>query len=869
MQKEKNLILNGVKTHNLKNLSLSIPLKKLVFVKGPSGSGKSSLVFHTIFSESKRRFINSLPTDMKFFWDIPNKADVESISPVLPVWGLLQLNPIVGSRPIVGDLLGLSDMLQRLFLYNAREFCPHHQELLSSSFDVSLSQIFNKAKGNIHFFIDKESYQNFSDILPSRVLLKGKIQPFDESAELWELARYKNNSFEKAQLEIQQSLKKLLGFKKLVSIDSENFKNEELNTSQSKKCSKCDFVGVDHWGPEIFSALNAHGACTKCKGHGYTLNLSREKLVRDPRLSLKEGAFHLLKSAHFTSFQKIFLKEAQKRKIDLNKSFEEIESEALWELMLNGQGSFEGAEELFSYLEPYRYKPSTRIFIRSYQEEVLCTDCFGSRLHRRAQGLGIKTKSNKFISFSDILTMRLNDIILAIKEMELGIEFKLSKENIIEVLDWSKQMGLGHLEIHRKAKSLSTSEYQRILLVKYLSFKGSNSLIVLDEPSIGLSPKEQNVLINGLKALVAQGNSLIVVDHSEYMQKAADHIIEMGPGAGIHGGEILFQGPLKKSTAKKMTFKKDNISSRGEIVGRKIQLLNQQKYDISLKTEMIHLVLGDSGTGKSLLFLKNIANTIKFEIEGSLDFDNRPIKNLKIPKHLKKCYIFDTVISRYSSRSTVGSYLELAPYLRKYLANLPQSKLLSLKDGHFSSNSELGQCSRCEGSGTVSFDMQFMEDMLLTCDDCQGKKLKTFLAEISDGHHKVWQYYKLTIRQVFELIPTTPKAKRIVDFLEKFNLSHLSLERPLSSLSGGEVLRVKLISQLMKGTFESSILFFENISFGLSSVELKTIIEFLLELKRLGNTIVIIDNDPIFENIADQRHIFTRNQDLSVSIEHL
>jgi len=866
MKKDKFLVLNNVKTHNLKNLNLKIPLKKLVFVKGPSGSGKSSLVFHTIFSESKRRFINSLPTDMKFFWDIPTKADVESIAPVLPVWGLMQLNPIVGSRPNVGDLLSLSDMLQRLYLYNAKEFCPEHHELLLNPFEVNLASVFNSAKGNLHFFIERESYQNFSDVLPSRVYHEGEIRPFTEEAKLWELFRYKKNSFDKAYKEISQTLKSLIHLNSITAIDSEDQKRKiHVDAGKLKKCPKCDYQGVDHWGPEIFSALNAHGACLTCKGHGYTLNLAKEKLVRDPRLSLKDGAFHLLKSAHFSAFQKIFIKEAQKLKFDIAKKFEDIESEELWSLMLKGNDKFEGAEELFSYLEPYRYKRSTRIFIRSYQEEVLCSDCLGSRLHSRSKALGILKKDKRFLSFAEVLTMNLSEIEKSVKDLVLGKEFKLSRDNILGILKWAKQMGLGHLEVHRKAKSLSTSEYQRILLVKYLSFEGSDSLIVLDEPSIGLSTKEQNVLIDGLKALVDQGNSLIVVDHSEHMQSSADYIIEMGPGAGAMGGKILYQGPLKLHKKEKRRIQKMNITSLGEILAKKVEISSSQLLDVSLKTEKVHLVTGDSGTGKSLLFLKKIANTLKFELEGTLEFDNRPLKNLKIPKHLKSCYIFDTVISRYSSRSTVGSYLELAPYLRKYLANLPQSKLLDLKDGHFSSNSELGQCSRCEGSGTVSFDMQFMEDMKLTCDDCQGKRLKSFLAEISDGHYKAWQYYKLSIKEVFELIPTTPKAKRIVDFLEKFNLSHLALERPLSSLSGGEVLRVKLISQLMKGVFENSILFFENISFGLSSIELNLIIDFILELKQQGNTIVIIDNDPLFEAVADFQHTFTRNQDLTVS----
>ncbi|GAB4010242.1 MAG: excinuclease ABC subunit UvrA [Bdellovibrio sp.] len=868
MQSHKFLNIQKAKTHNLKNLDLKIPLNKLIVVKGPSGSGKSSLVFHTIYAESKRRLINSLPTDVKFFWDIPNRSDVEDIFPVFPVWGLMQNNPIVGSRPSVSDLLGLTEKFQNLFFYFGENVCPVHKKALIDNKWNSTMKFFSEAKGRIHLFCSKVTYLKITKILPTRVYSNKSIVPFYDEAELWEIGRFKNSEFEKCRMELEGIFQSGGQEDEILLVDSAYEQQfVPIKMSEGLKCPNCDFSLSKKLSYEMLSPFNAYGACQECSGHGYKLKFSRLKIVKNPTLSINDGAINLLNSSHFSYAKKDFLKEVKRMGYNLDKPFQEIEDLDLWNFIENGNSKFEGTHKLFSYLDPYRYKRSVRIFLRSYQEEELCDACLGTRLSPKTEAISIG-KKNK-INLRSLYLKRISEVLNTFENLkDAGHDSLRLIRELLSTLRWAEKLGLGYLNLKKKAKSLSISEYQRLLLVKYLSYNGTQAVFVLDEPTIGLSYKEQIVLAEGLRSLVDEGNTVIVVDHSDIIEKKSDHLILMGPGAGVHGGEIVYQGKVKNSE-KKINLKKPSVSSISteSIVCRKFTIAEDQKIDIELKLGAIHFVSGDSGVGKSNLFLNQIANSIQFKIYGESDFDERPINTIKIPQSVRDCFIFDTKISRYSSRSTVGSYLDLSPYLRKYFAGLDYSKSLNLKDGHFSPNSELGQCDFCQGSGINNISMQFIEDIQLTCEVCKGRKIKYHLSNISDGKFKLWQYYQMTIDELFEHVPLTPKGKRILDLLKRFNLSHLTLERQLSTLSGGEVLRVKLISQLIKKDIKNAILFFESVSFGLSTLELKILAEYFYELLDSENTIVVLDNHPIFKKISNFDHSFERNQDLSVSYQ--
>jgi excinuclease ABC subunit A len=429
--------------------------------------------------------------------------------------------------------------------------------------------------------------------------------------------------------------------------------------------------------------------------------------------------------------------------------------------------------------------------------------------------------------------------------------------DICEKLKLAQEMGLGHLSILRKAKSLSAGEYQRLLLIKYLTFKGTDSLFVLDEPSLGLGETELTKLLASLRQIIDQGNTVILIDHSEFIQKNSDHLFVMGPASGKSGGEILFQGDPKKyfktkeavnwDTKKKLTRTQQFI----EVVHPEIYGKTYPDFKVPLE-EMVW-VKGDSGTGKTACIIKVMANTLYKKLYAEwLEEDPFNLKSIKNPHEFEDVMVISSDLNRFTSRSSVGTITEFSSVIRKHFLKLPIAKSMNLKEGHLSSNSELGMCPRCEGKGSIVIEMQYLEDIVLECEDCKGLKIKPLYANISDGKMTVAEAYNLPLNQVLERIELTPKFRRIWEYLKILNLDYLSLDRALNTLSGGEKQRIYLLSKLMK-TIQNSLVIFENLSFGLSEKELKMLGTFLQDLLQLKNTILIIDSSNCFKHLASSK----------------
>ena len=403
--------------------------------------------------------------------------------------------------------------------------------------------------------------------------------------------------------------------------------------------------------------------------------------------------------------------------------------------------------------------------------------------------------------------------------------------DICEKLKMARDMGLNHLALLRKAKSLSAGEYQRLLLIKYLSFQGTDSLFVLDEPSLGLADHELQKMIAGLRQIIDQGNTVILIDHSEYVQKASDHLIVMGPSSGKAGGEIIYEGKPQsyfktKEVVEWKLEKRSNLENQFiEVKGPEIFGKTYPNFQVPFNT--LTWVTGNSGSGKTACLIKIMANVLHKKVHGDwLDEVDIYYQSLKNPHKLEDVIVISSDLNRFTSRSSVGTVTELSSAVRKHFLKLPVAKSMNLKEGHLSSNSELGMCPRCEGKGSIVIEMQYLEDIVLECEDCKGLKIKPLYANISDGKMTLAEAYNLPLNQVLERIELTPKFRRVWDYLKILNLDYLSLDRPLNSLSGGEKQRIYLLSKLLKN-IQNSLLIFENISFGLSEKELKKLGIFL------------------------------------------
>jgi len=845
--------ISGARVNNLKDVSLEIPLNKITCFAGPSGSGKTSIAFHTLYTESKRRFLNSFPTYLKFFSERPAPVDVDSIEPVLPVFALPQINPIVGTRSTVADIMHVTELLQNIFYNHSEQYCETHNLVLEDKgVDKSIAEHFGQIDEStkIYAFITKHSFLTHfkNSPFPSRSF-GSELRSFDEGDIYWEVARFKLNSIDKAAKKLLQYIEKNLDVYLYADGDESVRK---LIHSGEKECPKCDEQGVGKLTPAYFSPYNALGACSECNGFGANLEYDNEKLV-DSELSVEEGGVKLLEYKRFTGHYDDLYWALKEAKISTTNKIKSLPKK-FWKILYNGEGQWVGFNYLFSYLESKRYKANVRIFIRARQKEVSCESCKGSRLTDLVESFKISKDSEKYFDVINMNISELRKFIKNIRKQKTTKDFKKATDKLNILLDTALGIGLGHLYITRKAKSLSAGEYQRLLLLKYLSYEGTGALFVFDEPSLGLNDEEKSMLQAGFKELIRLGNTVILIDHSKYFHKHSDHFIYVGPGAGKYGGEIEYQGDYKKFKAPKENEVKLLPIKKG-IKKEYIELKNPRVYnkefkDIKISRGEITWVYGPSGSGKSAVMINVLANKLYYDVYGEyLNLKRGEFSSIKYKNEFNDVIVVDANLNRYSSRSSFGTMTELYSITRKHFLNLPVTKSMGLKDGHLSSNSELGQCPKCSGKGFVTVEMQFLEDIKLECEDCNGLKLKPVYASITDGFFTVSEAYSRPVHEVLDRIKLTPKFSRIYDYLKVLKLDYLSLDREVMSLSGGERQRLYLLSKIQKNV-ENSILFFENLSFGLSERELSSVCKLLQELSLKGNTIIILDQDEFYSKIA-------------------
>lgn len=834
----KSICIKNARVNNLKNVSVDIPLNKITCFVGPSGSGKSSLAFHTLYNESKRRFINSFPTSMKFFLDTPPPVDVDLIEPVLPVFSLAQINPVVGAREAVIDVLKMNEILQKIFYHFSYQKCPTHDlELKKKSLSNHLNKTCTEGE-KIHLFLERDEYLAFfgEDFLPS-YSYKRKIKEFDLEDKYWLLSRFK---YREKDIEKKLTELKIKSFKKVFISNEKNSKLFDYKVVKSEVCPKCKFEGWETRSPYHFSPYNSLGACPTCKGFGHILDYDPAKMLIDSKL-IVEG-IKVLNFKPLRSGLDHFLNDAAKLKINLGDKVSE-HRDALEKLLYEGGGTFEGIEKYTSYLARKKYKRSVRIFNRTIQSEYLCEECHGSRVTKEVNHSYLDKNS-----YFDLTTTTVEESLELLKNINTADKAsRKAIDKIISLLEIASNIGLGHLNLQRKVKTLSSSEYQRLLLIKYLSFEGTNSLFIFDEPTLGLGVDEIREIFIAIRELIKLGNTVILVDHNEEVISKSDNIIALGPESGPTGGEVVYQGTprpyiakyLKKIKYEQLIFKKSKpIKITSIYIGKK-------KFEnINLNTDCINLVYGKSGVGKTKIFSQLIPSIISDEFK---TIEDAGLKASFERSNIKNVLIIENKFSN-NSRSTFGSVSGLSLVLREYFARLPLSKSLGYTAGHFSSNSDLGRCSFCEGRGYQLIEMQYMEDIKIPCEYCNAKKLKAQIVNISDGVNNVYESFNTPVSKLFNHIKLTPKFKRMMGHVDLLNLGYLSLDREVSSLSGGERQRVNLLSKLSKN-IENTLIILKNLSFGLSQKDQYKILELLSTLAQKGNTIVLIDQSTYFQAV--------------------
>lgn len=902
--------LHGVRQNNLKNVSLDLPLGRMTVITGVSGSGKSSLAFDTLYAEGSRRYMESLSTYARQFLEKMPRPEVEAIHNVPPAIALEQRNSIVNNRTTVATMTEIYDYLRLLFAaaghQNCRA-CGHDSVKMNDSESIS-ERILALPNGTRLYLLAKlPSFEN-EEAEPAKKG-KGKAKP-TKSAAKRQAKGVTGSSFAGQEL-FQRGYQRLLVNNEVIDLSTAEGQifvpdreeayvivdrlavgdslredrarlmdsiEQALLTGEGRLEARspdgavrlkatagyaCAHCGEPHTPPNaaLFSSNSPLGACQTCSGFGEVLELDEELVVPDRAKSLRDGAVDPLSKPSYKDWEKEMLKAMEKRGVPAFTRYKDLKP-AQRTLLWDGDGDFPGIKGYFEQLKPWKYKLHVRVFIRRYQSQRTCPACRGSRLSDTPLRFRVGGKN-----VAEVLELTMRDARDWFSSVDLPAQDrKRSKEvlrQISERLDFLCLVGVGYLRMNRKGNTLSGGEYQRISLASQLGSKLSNTLYVLDEPSIGLHPSDTDKLISVMHALRDHGNTLVVVEHDTSVMKSSDFLVEVGPLAGAEGGEIVAAGPkaefLKKRTSLtarylngELTLPKPKARRTGKgdaitVTGARSH--NLRGVDFRVPLGLLVAVTGVSGSGKSTLvhdtLYKSLARLVLHEPIPSYEVGKcdalegwERIGNL--------CLLDQTPIGR-SSRSNTATYIKMYDEIRRILAQQTSAARRHLTPTDFSFNVDGGRCATCKGEGFVEVDMHFMADVRLLCDDCEGKRFKKHVLEVQYRGKNVDEILHTTVKEAKDLFVESPAIVEKCALLEEVGLGYLQLGQSVSSLSGGECQRLKIASTLdeqkLAGKTLPTLYIFDEPTTGLHIHDVKKLVEVFHKLVDKGHTVLFIEHN--------------------------
>lgn len=886
--------IRGARTHNLKNISLTIPRDKLIVITGLSGSGKSSLAFDTLYAEGQRRYVESLSAYARQFLSLMEKPDVDSIEGLSPAISIEQKSTSHNPRSTVGTVTEIYDYLRLLFARVGEPRCPHHNvplaaQTVSQMVDKVLVQpeesrmmllapVVKARKGEHVKMLEQIAAQGYI-----RARIDGEICDLSDPPKL-ELQkkhtvevvvdRFKVRSDLSARLaeSFETALELSGGTAVVASMDDP--KAEELVFSANFACPHCGY-SVPELEPRLFSFNNPAGACQTCDGLGVEQYFDEARVVQHPGISLASGAIKGWDRRNFYYYQ-MMKSLSHHYHFDLEAPFESLPKK-IRDIVLYGSGN----EEIeFVYLNdrgdsvvrrhPFegilnnmarRYKETESMSVREELAKNIstrpCKDCCGSRLRAEARHVYIGQTN-----LPDIAEMSIGDALAFFENMALAgqkaqIAEKILKE-IKERLSFLVNVGLNYLSLSRSAETLSGGEAQRIRLASQIGAGLVGVMYVLDEPSIGLHQRDNERLLNTLIHLRNLGNTVIVVEHDEDAIRAADHIIDIGPGAGVHGGEIIAQGDAEEIMANpnsitgKFLAGKEKIeipSKRTALNNKKILRLNGaagnnlKSVNLEIPVGLFTCITGVSGSGKSTLINDTLFPLAQNALNRADNIDFAPYKSIEGLEHFDKVINIDQSPIGRTPRSNPATYTGLFTPIRELFAGVPESRARGYNPGRFSFNVRGGRCEACQGDGVIKVEMHFLPDVYVPCDQCKGKRYNRETLEIRYKGKTIHQVLDMTVEEAREFFDAIPAVARKLQTLMDVGLSYIRLGQSSTTLSGGEAQRVKLATELSKRDTGKTLYVLDEPTTGLHFADIRQLLEVLHRLRDQGNTIVVIEHN--------------------------
>ncbi|WP_431134854.1 excinuclease ABC subunit UvrA [Psychroserpens mesophilus] len=876
---KENIIIKGAKLHNLKNIDVVIPRQKLVVITGLSGSGKSSLAFDTLYAEGQRRYVESLSSYARQFLGRLNKPKVDFIKGIAPAIAIEQKVNSTNPRSTVGTSTEIYDYLKLLFARIGKTYSPISGNLVKKhrTKDVlDLVKSFNEREKLLLLApIVLEEGRTMEDKLNvlkqqgyARVQHKEEVLRIDEA--------------------VEQKLKKdiFLVVDRIVVKHEDDFYNrlaDAIETaffegkgtciieslSDQKRVdfnNKFELDGMTFLEPNVhlFSFNNPYGACPKCEGYGDIIGIDEDLVIPNTGLSIYDNAIFPWRGESMSWYRDVLVNNSHKFDFPIHKPFFKLTPEQK-QLVWDGNQHFEGLNSFFSELESKAYKIQNRVMLSRYRGKTKCSLCQGKRLRAEANYVKINNTT-----ITDLVEMPLDKLVNFFEKLELNTyDTKIAERLLKEItnrLSFLSNVGLDYLTLNRKSNTLSGGESQRINLATSLGSSLVGSMYILDEPSIGLHPKDTQKLIKVLKALRDLGNTVIVVEHDEDIMQAADEIIDIGPEAGTFGGEVVATGTFKdilvseSLTAKylngqleiEIPKQRRNSKYHVDIIGAREN--NLQNIDVTFPLEMLTVITGVSGSGKSTLIKKILFPALQKKLT---DFGDKPGQftelkgNFSNIKHIE--FVDQNPIGR-SSRSNPVTYIKAYDDIRALYAKQKLSNIRNYQAKHFSFNVDGGRCETCKGEGEVTIEMQFMADVHLTCETCNGKRFKKEVLEVSFNGKSIDDILNLTIDDAISFFTEHDQSKIQAKLqpLQDVGLGYITLGQSSSTLSGGEAQRIKLASFLGKGSKSDNALFiFDEPTTGLHFHDIKKLLKSFQALIEKGHSIIVVEHNIDLIKCAD------------------
>ncbi|EGG95532.1 Excinuclease ABC subunit A [gamma proteobacterium IMCC1989] len=887
------IIVRGARTHNLKNINLDIPRDKFIVITGLSGSGKSSLAFDTLYAEGQRRYVESLSTYARQFLSMMEKPDIDHIEGLSPAISIEQKSTSHNPRSTVGTITEIYDYLRLLYARVGEARCPKHDvplsaqtvsemvdtilELPEDTKVMLLAPIVRDRKGeHLHVF---EQLRRDGFI---RIRIDGTVVDLDDTPDL---DKKKKHTIEVVvdrfkvrddlQLRLAESIETALTLSNgLLIVNFMDGDKEDQLLSSKHACPICDY-SLSELEPRLFSFNNPAGACPSCDGLGVKQYFDQDKIVHYPEASLSEGAirgwdkrniyyFHMLNSLaeHYgfdvdTPWQELS-KEHQKA-ILLGSGETEISFNYVNDRgdVIKRKHKFEG---VLNNLER-RYRDTDSQMVREDLSKLLstqnCPDCKGARLRQEARNVFIDNKT-----LPELTRLPIGEAFDYFKQLKFeGAKGQIAEKIIKELQDrlsFLVDVGLNYLSLDRSADTLSGGEAQRIRLASQIGAGLVGVMYILDEPSIGLHQRDNDRLLKTLLHLRDIGNTVIVVEHDEDAMRLADHIIDIGPGAGVHGGQVIAQGKLKDIKNNKESLTGQYLSGTRKIeypekrtVAQKDKYLkllgatgnNLQNVDLSIPLGLLTCVTGVSGSGKSTLVNGTLYPLVATELNGATTLKAAPYKKITGLDQLDKCVDIDQSPIGRTPRSNPATYTGIFTPIRELFSGTQEARSRGYKPGRFSFNVKGGRCEACQGDGLVKVEMHFLPDVYVPCDVCHSKRYNRETLEIKYKGKNIHQVLDMTVEDAREFFDAVPAISRKLQTLMDVGLSYIRLGQAATTLSGGEAQRVKLAKELSKRDTGQTLYILDEPTTGLHFYDIQQLLNVLHRLRDHGNTIVVIEHN--------------------------